>query len=139
MNIDTPSKVSTTGSGLTVEGAACAVLDSLGLAVLVVDRDQVIRHRNAVATDWLPDGEQLGAVMVEARFLEPFGQVTVSSSEHDRLFVVETDVRGDQSSIAPSGFDLGAARGFGLLGGFRCCRGHFGDRDLLWRRGFSFF
>lgn len=72
MNIDTPSKGLAPGSGVTIEGIACHVLDSLGVALFVVDRDQVIRHRNAIAAEWLPDGADFGAVLAGARFLEGF-------------------------------------------------------------------
>ncbi len=84
---DTPSQTSASaGEQCRVEGAhhptggiggqcpssTSEILNSLEAAVLVVDRSQTIRYRNAVAGMWLPEGAELASVFAEARFLEPF-------------------------------------------------------------------
>lgn len=48
------------------------VLDAVGVAVIVADRDGTILYRNATAKTLLPDGGDLDSAFVHARFFEPF-------------------------------------------------------------------
>ncbi|MGB2986908.1 MAG: ATP-binding protein [Phycisphaerae bacterium] len=72
MAIDTQSHTSSSDSTFQSDRAAAEVLDSLGVAVLVIDRNETIRYRNATAAAWLPDGSDLQAAFIGARFLEFF-------------------------------------------------------------------
>jgi signal transduction histidine kinase len=72
MSVDTQSLTSPPTGNVQPGGVAADVLDSLDAALLVVDRNERIRYRNATATAWLPDGPDLQTVFAEARFLEAF-------------------------------------------------------------------
>jgi len=72
MTIDTQSQTSLPASGVRPPEFASAVLDSLDVAVLVVDRNGTICYRNTTGASWLPDDPNLSSVLKEARFLEPF-------------------------------------------------------------------
>ncbi len=56
----------------TPANTAESILDQLGAAVLVVDRQGGTVYRNALAVNWLPDAATLTGAFADARFLEPF-------------------------------------------------------------------
>ena len=70
--IDTSPQTSPYTGELRRPEPAAEVLNSLGAALLVVDRSQTIRYRNDLADKWLPKGTELGTAFVEAHFLDPF-------------------------------------------------------------------
>lgn len=71
MTIDaTTATGSQSGTGQAAVPAP-AILDALGAGVLVVDAGGMVRYRNALAGEWLPDGEDLQSALAEARLLDP--------------------------------------------------------------------
>ncbi len=72
MKTDTQSETSVLGGTNRPSAPLAEILDSLGMAVLVVNRDHSIRYRNALVSSWLPDGANIQSVLAGARFLGPF-------------------------------------------------------------------
>lgn len=69
MTSRTPPYTVAPSGELRVDGPAAQILESLGAAVLVADRNQTIRYRNATAVSWLPDAPELETAFAAARFL----------------------------------------------------------------------
>ena len=72
MTTDTRAQPPGQRDRLGLDPTAGAILDCLDLGLLVVDRDQVIRYRNAVAAAMLPEGDSLAAAFQGGRFLGEF-------------------------------------------------------------------
>ena len=72
MTTDTRSPVPGQRDRLGLDPTAGAILDCLDLGLLVVDRDQTILYRNAVAATILPAGDSLAAAFHGGRFLGEF-------------------------------------------------------------------
>ena len=72
MTTDTRSRPPGQRDRLGLDPTALAILDCIDLGLLVVDRDQMIRYRNAVAATMLPAGDSLAAAFHGGRFLGEF-------------------------------------------------------------------
>ncbi len=72
MTTDSAPDTSCPRDQLHLEEVAPDILNSLGAGLLVVDRSCTIRYRNAAASTWLAEGDDLESVFAEAHFLGPF-------------------------------------------------------------------